>query len=151
VLEVPTTSPWFVLQVDQFSEVVDKHGLSSGNEVLQLYSHIVKAALREVDVTARLEADKFGLILSGATEDETVMVINRISQLIRQIKVMDDEDLKITNSGGITSYHGTEDARELIEHANTALSFAIEQGRDRVAGYNYTEPSAEDDLASEDS
>ena len=132
-----------VLQVDQFSEVVDKHGLASGNEVLQLYSRIVKAALREVDITARLGADKFGLILSGASEDDAVMVINRISQLISQIKVVKDEDLKITNSGGITSFHGTESPEDLVAHAKTALDFAIEQGRDRVAGYNYTPPPAE--------
>ncbi len=135
-----------VVQVDQFTEVVDKHGLASGNEVLQLYARIVKAALREVDLTGRLGADKFGLILSGASEDEAVMVINRISQLISQIRVRGDQDLKITNSGGITSNHGTESAQDMIDHANTALNFAIEQGRDRVAGYNYVEPSAEDDL-----
>ena len=90
-----------VLQVDQFSEVVDKHGLASGNEVLQLYTRIVKAASREVDITARLGADKFGLILSGASEDDGLMVINRISQLISQIKVANDEELLITNSGGV--------------------------------------------------
>jgi len=129
-----------VLQVDQFSEVVDKHGLASGNDVLQLYTRIVKAALREVDITARLGADKFGLLLSGASEDDAVMVINRISQLISQIKVENDEEIKITNSGGITSYHGTETPEQMVEHANTALDFAIEQGRDRVAGYNYVPP-----------
>ena len=89
-----------VLQVDQFSEVVDKHGLASGNEVLQLYARIVQAALREVDITARLGVDKFGLILSGASEDDGLMVINRISQLISQIKVANDEEILITNSGG---------------------------------------------------
>lgn len=129
-----------VLQVDQFSEIVDKHGLASGNEVLQLYTRIVKAALREVDITARLGAEKFGLILSGASEDYGVMVINRISQLISQIKVAGDEEILITNSGGITSYHGTETPEQMVEHANTALDFAIEQGRDRVAGYNYVPP-----------
>ena len=132
-----------ILQVDQFSDVVDKHGLASGNEVLQLYTRIVKAALREVDIIARLGADKFGLILSGASEDDSVMVINRISQLISQIKAPDDEDIKITNSGGITSYHGTESPETMIEHASTALNFAIEQVRDCVAGYNYVAPDEE--------
>lgn len=130
-----------VLQVDQFTSIVDNHGLESGNETLQLFTRIVKAALREVDVIARLDADIFALLLSGATEEDAVSIINRISQLISQIKIKDDEDLQVTASGGITSFHGTESTPDLIEHARTALAFAIEQGRDRVAGYNYKPPS----------
>ncbi len=129
-----------VMQVDQFNHVVDTHGLGSGNEVLQLYVRIVKAALREVDVVARLSADTFGLLLSGATEDDSVMIINRISQLISQIQVAKDENLRITTSGGITTFHGTESSDELIANASKALEFAIEQGRDRVAGFLYQAP-----------
>lgn len=130
-----------VTQVDQFAEIIEKQGLGRGNEVLQLFSRIVKAALREVDVIARLEADKFALVLSGCGEQDALQIINRISQLISQIQVNDQDDVKITASGGITSFHGTESPEELIEHAEQALSFAVEQGRDRVAGYNYVAPA----------
>ena len=78
-----------VTQVDQFAEIIDKQGLGRGNEVLQLFSRIVKAALREVDVIARLEADKFALVLSGCGEQDALQIINRISQLISQIQVND--------------------------------------------------------------
>ncbi|MDZ7684048.1 MAG: GGDEF domain-containing protein [Gammaproteobacteria bacterium] len=127
-----------VARVDQFSELVDREELERGNEVLQLFSRIVRAALREVDVIARLEADRFGLILSGCTEDDALDIINRISQLISQIQITDEDDVKITASGGLTSYHGTESPEELIEHAEQALQFAMEQGDDHVAGYLYT-------------
>ena len=129
-----------VVQVDQFSAIVDNHGLESGNETLQLFTRIVKAALREVDVIARLDSDIFALLLSGATEEDAVSIINRISQLISQIKIKDDEELQVTASGGITSFHGTESTDDLIAHASKALEFAIEQGRDRVAGFNYKPP-----------
>lgn len=129
-----------VTQVDQFTAIIEKQGLARGNEVLQLFSRIVKAALREVDVIARFEADKFGLVLSGCSEQDALQIINRISQLISQIQVNDQDDVKITASGGITSFHGTETTEDLIAHAEQALEFAIEQGRDRVAGYNYVSP-----------
>lgn len=140
-----------VLQVDQFDNVVDKHGLGSGNEVLQLFSRIVKAALRDVDVISRQGPDTFGLLLSGATEDDAVMIINRISQLISQITIPDDEELKITTSGGITSFHGTESSNDLIANAGKALEFAVEQGRDRVAGFLYQPPTSEEESDPEDS
>jgi diguanylate cyclase (GGDEF)-like protein len=129
-----------VAQVDQFSQIIDRQGLGRGNQVLQLFSRIVKAALREVDVIARLDTDKFGLVLSGCSEEDALVIINRIGQLISQIQVNDKDDLKITTSGGITSYHGTEQPQDLIEHAEEALQFAIEQGREQVAAYNYVEP-----------
>lgn len=133
-----------ILQVDQFAEIVEKHGLGSGNETLQLFSRIVKAALREVDVIARMDGDIFALVLSGATEEDAVMIINRISQLISQIKIKDDEDMQVTASGGITSFHGTEDVDELIANASKALEFAVESGRDRVAGFNYKPPQEDE-------
>ena len=132
-----------VVQVDQFADIVDQHGLGSANETLQLFTRIVKAALREVDVVARLGPDIFGLLLSGATEEDAVMIINRISQLISQIKLKDDDQLEVTSSGGITSFHGTESVEDLIANASKALEFAVEQGRDRVAGFNYKPPEEE--------
>ena len=129
-----------IVQVDQFAEIVDTHGLGSGNETLQLFSRIVKAALREVDVIARLDTDIFGLLLSAASEEDSVVIIHRISQLIKQIKIKDSEGLLVTTSGGITTFHGTESVDDLIAHATTAMAFAVAQGRDRVAGFNYKPP-----------
>ncbi len=129
-----------VTQIDQFGGIVEKDGIARGHEVLQLFARIVKAALREVDVIARLEADRFALILSGCSEEDALNIINRISQLISQIQISEDDTIKITASGGLTCYHGTETAEELIEHAEQALQFAVEQGHDHVAGYLYTPP-----------
>ena len=129
-----------ITQVDQFGDIIQNQGLARGNEVLQLFSRIVKAALREVDVVARLEADKFGLILSGCSEEDALIIINRVSQLIGQIQVTEKDDIKVTASGGLTTFHGTESTEDLIEHAEQALQFAIDEGRDRVAGYLYTAP-----------
>jgi len=131
-----------VLQVDQFEDIVHQQGLGRGHEVLQLFSRVVKAALREVDVIARLEADRFGMILSDCTEEDALAIIKRISRLIGQIQVNEADDIKITASGGLTTFHGTESVEDLVTHAEQALAFAISQGRDRVAGYNYTAPAA---------
>ena len=134
-----------VLQVDQFTHIVDNHGLGSAQETLQLFARIVKAALREVDVVARIDTDIFTLLLSGANEEDAVMIINRIGQLISQIKIKQDDELKVTASGGLTCFHGTESVDDLIDNATTAMHFAVDQGRDCVAGFNYTapEPSAD--------
>ena len=126
-----------VIEVDQFAEVVQSSGLGRGNEVMQIFSRIVRAALREVDVLARLEAEKFALILSSANEQDAVSIINRIGQLISQIQVNEEDTVKITATAGITSYHGTEEVPELMENVDKALQAAIDEGRNLVAIYNY--------------
>ena len=133
------------MQVDQYAAIVEDQGLSRGNEVLQLFARIVKAALREVDVLARFNTDKFAIILSGASESDALNIVNRISQLIAQIQVNDADDVKITASGGITSFHGSETLEDLVAHAEQAMAFAVEEGRDRVAGYNYIAPDVDAD------
>ena len=130
-----------VLQVDQYAGLVDKHGTGHGNELLRLYAAVVKDAFRDVDVVAWLGADKFGLLLYGTTQDASILAIARISQTVGQIQVFDKEDVKITHSGGVTSYHGTESVEGLIAHAGTALEFAVKEGGDRVAGFLYESPS----------
>jgi PleD family two-component response regulator len=84
------------------------------------------------------------MLLSGAGEDDAVMIINRISQLVSQIKITEDENIETTNSGGVTTFHGTESPPELIANASKALAFAVEQGRDRVAGFLYEVQVVED-------
>jgi len=147
-----------VSQVDQFSDIVDAYGLARANQVLQLFASVVKAALREVDVIARLNTDKFAMVLSGAGEEDALSIINRVSSLIAQIHVDDGEgkstDMRITASGGITTYHGSETSEELLDHAEQALAYAVAEGRDRVAGYNYVAPmleGSEMDVTSSDS
>jgi diguanylate cyclase (GGDEF)-like protein len=127
-------------QVDQFSDIVAESGLGAGNDVLKVFASIVKAALREVDIIARLSGDKFVFVLSGAGEEASVSIINRISSLIAQIQVAGNHTIKITASSGITTYHGAETSEELLSHAEQALEFAVAEGRDRVAGYNYEPP-----------
>ena len=119
-----------VTQVDSFDDIVQTEGPGRGDEVLQLYSRIVKAALREVDILARLERDQFAMVLSGCTEDDALLILGRISQLIEQIQVSEQTKLKVTQSCGLTSFHGTETPEDLIEHASQALIFASRQGGD---------------------
>tara|TARA_Y100001934_G_scaffold231798_1_gene280167 strand:- start:324 stop:659 length:336 start_codon:yes stop_codon:yes gene_type:complete len=111
--------------------------------VLQLFSRIVRAALREVDVLARLEAERFAVVLSSASEEDAVSIINRIGQLISQIQVNEEDTVKITATTGITSYHGTEEVPEMMENVVKALQAAVGEGRNLVAIYNYKD-AAED-------
>ncbi len=83
------------------------------------------------------------VVLSSASEEDAVSIINRIGQLISQIQVNEEDTVKITATTGITSYHGTEEVPEMMENVVKALQAAVGEGRNLVAIYNYKD-AAED-------
>ena len=91
----------------------------------------------------RLEAERFAVVLSSASEEDAVSIINRIGQLISQIQVNEEDTVKITATTGITSYHGTEEVPEMMKNVVKALQAAVGEGRNLVAIYNYKD-AAED-------
>ena len=83
------------------------------------------------------------VVLSSASEEDAVSIINRIGQLISQIQVNEEDTVKITATTGIASYHGTEEVPEMMENVVKALQAAVGEGRNLVAIYNYKD-AAED-------
>lgn len=126
-----------ILEIDQYFEIIRTFGTAQANEVLKLAARVIVAAMREVDHVARIKDGKFLMSLSGATEENSALVLQRVSDLVCQIKIEAEgaENFKITTSCGLTSYHGTESTEQLIANADKALEYAIAQGRDKVAGY----------------
>ncbi|MEM7362397.1 MAG: GGDEF domain-containing protein [Pseudomonadota bacterium] len=124
-----------VCRVDQFDNIVAEHSLSRGNEVLQLFSRIAAAALREVDLVARLEGDQFALLLAEAATEDALAVVDRIGELVGQVEVREAADLRLTASGGIATWGEDDSVDDLMAHAREALHLAIAEGGDCVAGY----------------
>ena len=128
-----------MLEVDQYFEIIRNFGNAQANEFLNIASRVIVAALREVDHVARVSDGRFVMTLSGASEQDSVNVMHRVSKLVSQIKIEEEggEGFEITTSSGLTSYHGSENVDELIDHSRKALDHAVKQGRNRVAGYMF--------------
>ncbi len=124
-----------LIQIDQYADVVGRHGLQCANDLLKLFSRIVDGALREVDVTGRINAETFGLILADTDEAAAIDAINRINGLLSQLYLPEDTTILFTTSSGVTPYYGFETAEELVSNANDALSLAVSEGGNRIAGY----------------
>lgn len=128
-----------MLEIDQYFDIIRNFGNAQANEFLGLSSRVMVAALREVDHVARVGDGRFVMTLCNASEEDSIMVMRRVSKLVAQIKIEEDggEDFVVTTSAGLTSYHGTESTDLLMEHARKALEYAIKNGRDCVAGFQF--------------
>jgi diguanylate cyclase (GGDEF)-like protein len=125
-------------EIDNFSELTEHYGRAKADEMLPLMGSIVKSALREIDSVARIDGAQFGIILAGASEDESVTILTRVNGLISQIQVSEEDPVELTASAGVAEYVDAGEDDDLYGRAVKALKYAVAQGSNRVAAHIHT-------------
>ena len=125
------------LDVDRFKVINDSLGHSVGDRLLKALARRVAGTVRDEDTVARLGGDEFILLLPDAsTAEDVVNVAEKILEAVRKPVRIDESELFVTASIGISLYpdDGT-DPETLVKNADTAMYRAKEQGRDNVSVY----------------
>ncbi len=130
------------IRIDQYLDVLGRHGQRGSNDLLEVFANILKRSVREVDTVARVEDEHFIVLLSDSVDADAMVVCNRMADLTHQIRIDGDPDLRVTISMGVTTFAGYEEVDDVINHSNVALQFAIDEGGDRIAGYLHKEHAA---------
>lgn len=117
--------------LDQFKKINDEYGHLVGDEVLKGVARVVKNANRRADIFARYGGAEF-IILSPSTDAAGAGIhaerlrVDIEGQRFSKIN-------KLTCSFGVTEYKPEDDdVASLFKRADTALSHAKHQGRNRV-------------------
>ena len=117
------------LDLSRFKNINDNFGHSFGDRLLvQLASDLAK--LQEKLFVSRFGGDEFVMLVSGITaDDEALKIAREIIALIEKPIIVDDVELYISGSIGISIYpRDGEDAETLISHADTAMYQTKENG-----------------------
>lgn len=126
-----------LLDIDDFKLINDSLGHGVGDRVLKLVAERLVGCLREGDTVARLGGDEFVLVLNNQLrQDDSVHVTERILHSFTQPWSIDDQELNLTCSIGLSSYpaHG-EDKETLLRNADTAMYRVKAQTRNAVHFY----------------
>jgi diguanylate cyclase (GGDEF)-like protein len=127
------------LSLDRFKKVHDTLGRAIGDRLLQKVAERLRSSAHQGETVARFEGDEFALLLThiGGTEGEDVVeVIFQINESLKLPFVIDDHELFITVSIGISLYPDDgADAPTLLKNADAALYRAREQGGDNYQFY----------------
>jgi diguanylate cyclase (GGDEF)-like protein/PAS domain S-box-containing protein len=128
------------LDLDGFKHVNDSLGHPIGDKLLQSISARLKDCLRGSDTVSRQGGDEFVMLLPEIQRAEEVAVTaQRIIQAIAAPHSIDDHDLHITASIGISVYPDDGlDSATLIKNADTAMYHAKEHGRQ---SYEFFKPA----------
>ena len=119
------------LDVDNFKEVNDGYGHSTGDILLRQIAERLTGSVRESDTVARLGGDEFTVILEGGhrVEDAGRVATKVLTALSAPYRIGDHE-LHVTTSLGIAIYPvDGEDAEELLKGADIAMYSAKAAGK----------------------
>ncbi|MEF8788407.1 MAG: GGDEF domain-containing protein [Planctomycetota bacterium] len=118
--------------LDHFKQINDTYGHDSGDEVLKLFSGILKSSSRTEDLPARWGGEEFVVLMPYTAAEEGCRLTDRVRRRLEE-KSSSDMDFTVTASFGVAEYErGMAGPGELVSRADDALYRAKEQGRNRV-------------------
>jgi diguanylate cyclase (GGDEF)-like protein len=128
---------FIVLNIDKFSLVNEVFDETSGNEVLSEFARLLGQLNDRRSLTARLEGDEFGILLTYRSMEEARDIAEKIrSDIAASAVQVGNEPVSFTVSLGIAPVlQETESAERVLADAQTALGTAKSQGGNQVVLY----------------
>jgi diguanylate cyclase (GGDEF)-like protein/PAS domain S-box-containing protein len=119
------------LDLDRFKHINDSLGHSIGDKLLQSVAKRLVDCVRSSDTVSRQGGDEFVVLLSEVEQaQDAEITARRVLETIAASHSVDDHDLHVTVSIGISIYPGDGlDGETLIKNADTAMYHAKENGR----------------------
>ena len=129
------TSHWVgILDIDNFKSINDNYGHVYGDEVLLLFSDLMNKTFRDSDLLFRYGGEEFVVVLTLATDVNAIMAFERFRQ---KLELFDFPQVgQVTVSIGIVKISAGDHPTSLLEHADMALYYAKENGRNQLHDYH---------------
>jgi diguanylate cyclase (GGDEF)-like protein len=131
-----------VVDVDRFRELTESVGPEPADEALAEIGGLLRSAVRDEDVVARLGADEFGIAFLESDRSTALLAAERARQAVAGTPLR--HGVRVTVSVGLCDLDAAPSADELLRRADAALFWSKEHGRDRSWIYD---PSLVRDLA----
>jgi len=126
------------IDLDKFKPINDTFGHAVGDLLLKEASQRMQSCVRESDTVARVGGDEFVILLASLKHDQDAAeVAEKIRHILNLPFEISGHTLNISSSIGVAIYpaHG-ENEKELVKHADLAMYYAKENGRNNVTVYH---------------
>ena len=127
----------FFIDIDRFKIINDNFGHDVGDQVLITISERLKACIQDKDFIFRYDGEEFILLLENQSMEDINNKLNQLLAAIRKPICVDNLELLVTASIGISRgfpFSGDEEIpsiENLIKKADTAMYHAKKQGRNQ--------------------
>ncbi|MGC4805270.1 putative bifunctional diguanylate cyclase/phosphodiesterase [Micromonospora sp. DT233] len=123
------------LDMDGFKNVNDMRGHDVGDEVLAEVGRRLRANLRPGDLAARLGGDEFAVLVAGHPA-EAGRVAERLLGVLGQPYEQPGGPVFLSVSIGVAGQPAEPDVELLLRHADLALRYAKQRGKNRIEHYD---------------
>jgi len=126
------------IDLDRFKNINDTLGHGVGDKLLQQVGARISLCIRESDTVARMGGDEFAVVLVNVREErDAAVVAEKIIDALRLPFMVEDHEVFVGASIGITFYRPGQDDRDvLLEKADVAMYHAKERGRNNYQFYS---------------
>jgi diguanylate cyclase (GGDEF)-like protein len=137
IIQQEETIAVMFLDLDRFKIINDTLGHTVGDDLLKIVAQRIRDTIRIEDVVARWGGDEFTIFLPRVTEIPLIIQIAKnILQTLEGAFFINGHELYISSSIGIALWgKDSPDAETLIQHADAALYYAKNEGRNNYQFY----------------
>jgi diguanylate cyclase (GGDEF)-like protein len=129
--------------LDHFKHINDTFGHHTGDIVLQKFSEILKASIREIDYAARFGGEEFVCLLINTNIENSLKITERIRESIENYNFSDiAPSLHATVSIGISNFKQFNTLQETLMSADNRMYRAKQLGRNMVVYSDEDEQAA---------
>jgi diguanylate cyclase (GGDEF)-like protein/PAS domain S-box-containing protein len=124
--------------LDHFKTISDSLGHQVGNRMMRLLAQRIRERMRSKDTLARMDDNEFMLIQARVKHPDEVARMAQIvlDILCQPIGIDDERKISVSASVGISLYPDDgKKASDLLQHADTAMYHARNQGRNTFCFY----------------
>ncbi|MBA5606928.1 sensor domain-containing diguanylate cyclase [Duganella sp. FT3S] len=123
------------LDIDHFKRINDTYGHQVGDKVLVAVAGRLRAALRTVDMVARMGGEEFAICFPDTPAGEALLAMERLRTGVGQLRVAaGGQQVTVTISGGMAVWRPDQPCGvdQLLDRADQCLYRAKREGRDRI-------------------
>lgn len=122
------------LDADDFKQINDLHGHTSGDVVLHQMGVLIRSIARESDIAARYGGEEFTIILPNTSSEGALDLANRLCRAIREHNFEVLKGDRVSVSIGIATYEDDNlpSFERLVNRADVAMYRAKDLGKNRV-------------------
>jgi diguanylate cyclase (GGDEF)-like protein/PAS domain S-box-containing protein len=126
-----------LIDIDRFADIIDAGGEAEGDRVLADVSSKLATRLRDNDLLARLETDKFALLLSGIQLSNVFTIADAFRSVLGETEYDAHGTTRsvIGSVGVVILSRVTPSAEYALEHARLACETAKKKGRNQTHIY----------------
>ncbi len=125
------------IKIDNLDELREQHGAPLGGLVLRVFTQFLSAAMREMDVVARYDDERFGIILPGTALVDAAAAGERLRSAIQRSPLsLMKKSIALSVSIGLAEAKRTEELELLVQRAQEAMEAAVVIGGNGVHFHN---------------